>query len=96
MEQEIKRRRIDEDGEWEYECSHCNNWLPKKKYRGCKHYVDAWGNCRVCSSCRMALGHLNRIQNEREIVDEILEGIGFTKYKDSSEWLEAMKLKYGK
>jgi len=44
----------------------------------------------------MALGHLNRIQNEREIVDEILEGIGFTKYKDSSEWLEAMKLKYGK
>ena len=88
----VRRKRVDPNGEWEYECHTCELWLPKNKFRGCVNYIDAYGNCLMCSSCRSKMAHKKMEDNDRDAVNRILTIIGFNKYKDSDDWFKA-KLK---
>jgi hypothetical protein len=88
----VRRKRVDPNGEWEYECHNCELWLPKGRFRGCVNYIDAYGNCLMCSSCRSKISRQKAVVSEKEEVERILVGIGFYKYKDSDDWFKA-KLK---
>ena len=77
MEQQIRRKQINYLGEWEYECSVCELWLPKSKFRGCKNYIDAYGNCLMCSSCRAKKSQVKKLQTEKEMVDDLLISMGY-------------------
>ena len=92
----VRRKRINENGDWEYECSECEIWLPKERFRGCKNYVDAYGNCLMCSGCRACKSTKTRIDSEEESVKEILTAIGFYKYPNAEAWYEAKLKQYGK
>lgn len=86
MEELVRRKRIDFDGYWEYECDVCKLWLPQKKFRGCINYVDAYGNCLMCSSCRAKLGQQHKQQNEQELLKEIMVQLGFDPYSEKPVW----------
>jgi hypothetical protein len=92
----VRRKRVNPDGEWEYECRECELWLPKNKFRGCVNYIDAYGNCLMCSSCRSKLSHQKALDNEKEGMKELLTKIGFYKYENAEAWFEAKKKQYGK
>jgi len=92
----IRRKQMNYEGEWEYECSVCNDWLPKSKFRGCKNYVDAYGNCLMCSSCRSKLSHQRAVDNERQEVVRILTLLGFYSFPSQKEYMEHLEKKYGK
>lgn len=94
MEENVRRRRVDVDGEWEYECNVCENWLPKKKFRGCKNYVDGYGNCLMCSSCRAKTANKMVRTRDEENAEEILQLIGFRDYPNQEAWYEEMKRKH--
>jgi hypothetical protein len=91
----IRRKRVDTNGEWEYECSSCENWLPQQKFRGCVNYVDAYGNCLVCSSCRAKHSKKKQMDDDELNAKLVLEMIGFYQYASSEEWFKA-KLKQHK
>ena len=59
----IRRKRVDEYGEWEFECRYCDRWLPKTKFRGCVDYIDAYGNCLMCMNCRASKGQQTQKEN---------------------------------
>jgi len=73
----IRRRRVDTDGNWEYECSKCKLWLPKVKFKGCVEKVDAYGNCLMCRSCISSRAKQKVISQERKEVEEILIALGY-------------------
>jgi len=89
-----RRKRVNEEGEWEYECVSCDRWLDKKEFRGCKVSVDAYGNCLKCMSCKAKETHQVIANREKESAKEILEAIGFYKYPNAESWLIAMKEKH--
>jgi len=87
----IRRKRVDENGEWEYECSSCEIWLPQKKFRGCVKYVDAYGNCLICSSCRAKHSKRKQMDDDEQNAKLVLQLIGFYDYPDSDAWFRAKK-----
>lgn len=91
----VRRKRVDPQGEWEYECNRCENWLPKDKFRGCSKYVDAYGNCLMCSKCRAAKALETRQDEEKESARQILEAIGFYEYPDGECWYRERKKQLG-
>jgi len=82
----VRRKRVNEDGDWEYECSVCKNWLPKPRFRGCKNYVDAYGNCLMCSSCRGRLSQETRLENYDELCNDILIACGYDPSSEKPVW----------
>jgi hypothetical protein len=73
----IRRKRVDEYGDWVYECRSCELWLPKSKFRGCIEYIDAYGNCLMCSSCRVAVGQQHQKEDMRKEVDIMFNNLGY-------------------
>jgi hypothetical protein len=90
----VRRRRVNEDGEWEYECNVCLNWLAKDRFRGCKVYVDAYGNCLMCSSCRSRKSTETKVSGEQREVKRILTALGFYNYASSEEWFRERHKKF--
>ena len=91
----VRRKRVNFAGEWEYECSVCENWLDKSRFSGCSNYVDAYGNCLMCISCRSKKAQQKKKTGEEQVVNEILEAIGFYEYPNAESWYEAMRKKHG-
>lgn len=73
----VRRKRVDSFGEWEYECVYCDKWLRKNKFRGCVDYIDAYGNCLMCSSCRASKAQITQKENMRAEVDYMLKQLGY-------------------
>ncbi len=90
----IRRKRVGEDGEWEYECVRCERWLEKPKFRGCVQYTDPYGNCLICSSCRAKQTRQTQKENEQESIKHILTLIGFYEYESAEEWYRAKHKKH--
>lgn len=95
MDNQVRKKRVDSEGEWEYECVVCELWLPQQKFRGCKNYVDGFGNCLMCSSCRAKKAHEGVRKSEEEQVRIILTNIGFYDYPNPENWIKMMKIKHG-
>lgn len=87
-ENEVRRKRIDENGEWEYECNSCELWLPKQKFRGCVRYIDPYGNCLICSSCRAKHSKQKQMDDDEQSAKEVLRLIGFYNYSSAEEWFK--------
>jgi hypothetical protein len=92
---DTRNRRIDEEGEWEYECARCHEWKSKKGMGGCITHTDGFGNCLMCLSCRQALVQYRIKADEKIYAKQILKDIGFYDYPDSDAWYKAMREKYG-
>lgn len=92
----VRRKRVNFDGEWEYECVVCENWLDKVSFGGCNKDVDAYGNCLMCKDCRYKKATKKKKNTEQQAVSEILEAVGFYNYPNAEAWYEAMKQKYKK
>lgn len=90
----VRRKRIDENGDWEYECRECDTWLPKDKFRGCKTYVDAYGNCLMCMSCRGKKASVKKFQTEDDWKEHILTILGFYDYPNAESFMEHLKKKH--
>jgi hypothetical protein len=88
-------RRVNYEGEWEYECIECKEWHPKEKFGGCKTYVDGFGNCLMCLSCRASINSRGIKQREMERAKEISKIFGVYDYPTPEDWLEAMAKKHG-
>lgn len=73
----IRRKRVDTEGYWEYECVYCDKWLVKSKFRGCVEYIDAYGNCLMCSSCRALKAQTHQKENMRKEVDNMFNNLGY-------------------
>jgi S-adenosylmethionine hydrolase len=82
----IRRKRVNEFGEWEYECRYCDNWLPKNKFRGCVEYIDAYGNCLMCSSCRAKKSQETRVENNEDLVKQVLTLMGYDTSSKTPVW----------
>jgi hypothetical protein len=91
----IRRKRVGEEGEWEFECSGCDEWFEKEKFRGCKTYTDPYGNCLLCSSCRAKQTRRVQKVSDEESAKELLTNIGFFKYDSAEEWYEAKRIEHG-
>lgn len=78
----IRRKRVDAEGYWEYECRYCSLWLPKSKFRGCIDYIDAYGNCLMCASCRAKKSQITQKENYKKELDKIMIILGFDPYSD--------------
>jgi len=72
-----RRKRVDAEGEWVYECVSCENWLLKSKFRGCVDYIDAYGNCLMCSSCKSKKAQITQKDNLNNELNKIMKGMGF-------------------
>lgn len=94
MSSEIRRKRVGETGEWEYECSGCEKWYEKEKFRGCKRYTDPYGNCLLCSSCRAKQTRTTQKSSDELAAQHILKMIGFYDYPDAESWFEAKLKQY--
>jgi hypothetical protein len=88
---EVRRKMIDENGEWIFECSNCELWLPKGKFRGCKTYIDAYGNCLICSSCRSSKAQNKRVEDYEEEVKTWLNSMGYDTESDVPVWIQFHK-----
>lgn len=91
----VRRKRVDENGDWEYECRECDNWLSKEKFRGCRTYVDAYGNCLMCASCRSKKANQKKLKTEEEWKEHILTCIGFYDFPNVESYMEHLKEKHG-
>lgn len=80
----IRRKRVDEYGDWEYECRYCERWLPKSKFRGCVDYIDAYGNCLMCSSCKATKGQITQKQNIQVELRKLLTSLEYDMDSDIS------------
>jgi len=80
--EDTRRRRINEDGEWEYECISCEEWLEKEKFKGCFNKIDAYGNCLLCRSCISRKAMEKRNNNVIEEVNELFIRMGYNPYSD--------------
>jgi hypothetical protein len=87
----IRRKRIDYNGEWEYECNVCNEWRPKNKFRGCLTYIDAYGNCLMCSSCRQLRAQQTKELNELKAVNAVLVALGYNPSSKTPVWKQFNK-----
>ena len=90
----VRRKRVSFQGEWEYECVVCEEWLDKERFGGCSKDVDAYGNCLMCKECRYRKATQKKQSTEREQVISILEAVGFYNYKNADEWYRAMRKKH--
>ena len=96
--EDIRRRRINELGEWEYECSSCLLWLDKSKFKGCVDKIDAYGNCLMCRSCIGKKAMVKRTDNVKQEVNEVFIRMGYNPYSDIPIYKqveERFKKKYG-
>ena len=84
----IRRKRVDEDGNWQYECVYCEKWLPKTKFRGCVDYTDAYGNCLMCMNCRASKGQETQRKNTARVVNEILTYMGYDLSGEVPVWIQ--------
>jgi hypothetical protein len=73
----IRRKRVDEYGDWEYECRSCELWLPKSKFRGCVDFIDAYGNCLMCYSCKSKRAQTKQKENANAQVKLFMKAIGY-------------------
>lgn len=73
----IRRKQINEFGEWEHECVDCELWLPKRRFSGCVEKIDAYGNCLVCSSCRQKNSNKKRKITIENYNNDFLTKLGF-------------------
>jgi len=87
----VRRKRIDEYGEWEYECGNCMLWMPKSKFRGCLRYIDAYGNCLMCSSCRAKKAHATREGIVEKAINEVLQDMGYDPTSKTPVWQQFNK-----
>jgi hypothetical protein len=78
----VRRKRVNEYGEWEYECKYCNNWLLKFKFRGCIDYIDAYGNCLMCNSCKTKRGQQTQKANQKVELKRVFDIMGFDTESD--------------
>ena len=78
----IRRKRVDENGYWQDVCRSCGFWLYKNKFRGCIDYIDAYGNCLMCSSCRASKAQTTLKNNMRQEANNLYRAMG---YDPSSE-----------
>jgi hypothetical protein len=92
---DTRNRRIDQEGEWEYECVRCFEWKSKAAMGGCITHADGFGNCLMCLSCRQSIVQQRIKGDEKLAAKKILQDIGFYNYPNSDAWYEAMKEKYG-
>lgn len=83
---EVRRKKVDENGEWVYECTDCERWLPKFKFRGCTTFVDAYGNCLICSSCRASKAQKQKFQDEYEEIKSWMRIMGYDPDSDKPVW----------
>lgn len=90
-----RKKRMNGDGEWEHLCVGCDEWLDKSKFRGCKAYVDAYGNCLVCMSCRAKNASATKLQQDIDGKEHLLQAIGFYDYPNAEAWLQAARKKHG-
>jgi len=96
--EDTRRRRINEDGEWEYECSSCERWLMKSKFKGCVEKIDAYGNCLMCRSCISKRANLKKMDGIKEEVNELFIRMGYNPYSDIpiyKQFENRIKEKYG-
>ena len=82
----IRRKRINELGEWEHECVECNEWLPQKRFRGCVGKIDAYGNCLICVSCRCKLATIKRHNTHDNNGREFLTLLGWDIHSTKPIW----------
>ena len=73
----IRRKRVDELGEWQYECRYCNLWHPKSRFRGCVDFIDAYGNCLMCSSCKSKKAQSTQKENLYRQLNTLMKDIGY-------------------
>jgi len=78
----VRRKRVNEYGDWEYECRYCDSWLPKLKFRGCIDYIDAYGNCLMCNSCKTKKAQTTLRDNQKEELDRVMHVLGFQPNSD--------------
>lgn len=78
----VRRKRVDSFGEWEYECSKCLLWLPKTRFRGCVDYIDAYGNCLMCSSCKGKKTQETQKKNMKKELNRFLQALGYDTESD--------------
>jgi hypothetical protein len=90
-----RRKRVNWEGEWEYECVVCEEWLDKERFGGCSKDVDAYGNCLMCKKCRYKKSSSKKLATEEQGVKAVLQAIGFYNYPDAESWYKAMKKKHG-
>jgi hypothetical protein len=76
----VRRKQVNELGEWEFECVDCERWLPQRKFKGCVEKVDAYGNCLICVSCRVKNSNNRRVDGFTAHKNEILIGLGYDPY----------------
>jgi hypothetical protein len=96
--EDIRRRRVNELGEWDYECSSCLLWLDKSKFKGCVEKIDAYGNCLMCRSCISQRANKKKMSAEQKEVREIFIRMGYNPDSDVPIYKqveERYKLKYG-
>ena len=97
--EDTRRRRINEEGEWEYECISCKLWFDKSKFWGCVNKIDAYGNCLTCRSCISKGANQKRISNEQDEVNMIFIKMGYNPYSDipiHKQVEERHRKKYGR
>lgn len=82
----VRRKRVNEFGDWEHECVDCEEWLPKRRFSGCVEKIDAYGNCLVCSSCRQKSANKKREMTLRKQTDDFLQAIGYDTTSTKPVW----------
>lgn len=82
----VRRKRVNDFGEWEHECVECELWLPKTRFSGCVEKIDAYGNCLVCSSCRQKLANKKREKTLRKQTEDFLQSIGYDTSSTKPVW----------
>jgi len=82
----VRRKRVNDYGEWEHECVECELWLPPKRFSGCVEKIDAYGNCLVCSSCRQKLANKKREKTLMKQREDVLTALGFDVNSTKPVW----------
>lgn len=82
----VRRKRVNDFGEWEHECVDCDRWLPKSKFSGCVEKIDAYGNCLVCASCRQKNSNKKRELTIKKQTEEFLLSIGYDSKLEKPIW----------
>jgi hypothetical protein len=91
MDNLSRRRRVNDEGEWEYECPECSLWLPKTRFKGCVDKIDAFGNCLICVSCRVKNANKKRLNTLDDGCIELLEALGYNTSSKIPVWKQFNK-----
>ena len=73
----VRHRRVNEDGDWEYECVKCLDWKPKSKFKGCVDKVDGFGNCHICRNCISVIANQTKRDINKQDVDRVMKLLGY-------------------